>query len=175
MNKYMKVLVATGVSAGLLLGGVTLSDVTDQTAQAAKEESQKPYYNYKGTFNHKENDALKDKYFYQALAADNFKYEGLKVGQSTKADMDKVLGKNVKMIGTEAGISYYETNDVILGFDNNQKLVDLVLKVEKIKDSQKDIQEHVDRQEFYDADTTQVAFFPDEVIAITAKDRVVTE
>ncbi|UXR78261.1 MULTISPECIES: hypothetical protein [unclassified Staphylococcus] len=175
MNKYMKMLVATGVSTGLLLGGVSVSYAADKSTQTDKKVEQKAYYSYKGTFNHKNNDALKDKYFYQGLAADNFKYEGLKVGQSTKADMDKALGKNVKSIGTEAGIAYYEKNDVILGFDKNQKLVDLVLKIEKIKDNKKDIQKHVDEEAFYDAGTTQISFFPNEVITITAKDRVVVQ
>lgn len=175
MNKYMKMLVATGVSAGLLLGGVSVSYAADKSTHTDKKAEQKPYYSYKGTFNHKNNDALKDKYFYQGLAADNFKYEGLKVGQSTKADMDKALGKNVKSIGTEAGIAYYEKNDVILGFDKNQKLVDLVLKIEKIKDNKKDIQKYANKEAFYDTDTTQVSFFPNEVITISAKDRVVVQ
>ncbi|QLK86873.1 hypothetical protein [Staphylococcus sp. 17KM0847] len=171
MKKYVKVLVATGLSAGVLLGTVATSNAVDGTAQAAKE-MKKPYYSYKGVFNHKSNDALKDKYFYQALKADNFKYEGLKVGESTKADMEKAWGKDVKSDGVEGGITYYTQNGVILGFDANDKLVDLALRVNEIKDNEKDIKAHVNSEGFYDAGMTQVSFFPGDVIVITAKDRV---
>lgn len=170
MNKYVKALVATGVSAGLLLGGVSVADAAPQKAHTEKAP-QKVHYSYKGVFNHKDNTALKDKYFYQALAADNFKYEGLQVGKSTKADADKMLGKDLKVVGDENGITLYEKNDVVFGFDKDGKLVDLVLFVDKVKDNEKDIKAHVNKEAFYDTETTQVSFFPGDVIVINYKDR----
>ena len=171
MNKYIKALVATGVSAGLLLGGVSAVGATDQTAHAETKAPQKAHYSYKGVFNYKDNDALKDKYFYQALAADNFKYEGLQVGKSTKADADKALGKGLKAVGAENGITFYEKNDVVLGFSKDGQLVDLVFLIDKVRDNEKDIKAHVNKDAFYDAETTQVSFFPGDAIVINKKIR----
>ncbi|MCS4485734.1 immunodominant staphylococcal antigen IsaB family protein [Staphylococcus americanisciuri] len=171
MNKYIKALVTTGVTAGLLLGGVSVANAAQEKTQTEKAP-QKPYYSYKGVFNFKDNKALKDKYLYQALAADNFKYEGLQVGKSTKADADKALGKDLKAVSSENGISFYKKGDVILGFDKTDKLVDLVLLVDKVKDNEKDIKAHVNKEGFYDAGATQVSFFPGDNILINAKERV---
>lgn len=168
MNQMTKVVIATSLSVGTLLGATSVGAQLPTDAHAATAQKA-PYYTYKGVFNYKSNNALEDKNFYQALKADNFKYEGLKVGQSTRADVEKVLGKDLKKYYAKKGITYYEKNDVIIGIDDHNKLVNLTLLVDKVEHSDKAIRDHVKSGEIFDAKTTQVAFYPGNSIVIKAK------
>lgn len=58
---------------------------------------------------------------------------------------------------------------MIVGFDHNDKLVNLTLRINHIKNSDKSIEKHVKKGEIYNAKTTQVAFYPGNSIVIKAK------
>ncbi|MFO3688740.1 immunodominant staphylococcal antigen IsaB family protein [Staphylococcus felis] len=166
MNQFSKIMLATSLSATMMLGAVTVTQ-SDDSAQAATQY-QKPYYTYKGVFNYQDNNALRDKTFYNALKNDNFKYENLKVGESTQEDVENALGSNLKKYYQEKGITYYERNDIIVGIKDG-KLVDLTLLVDKVKNSSQDMASHVKKGEVYDTDSTYVAFYRGNSIVIKSK------
>ncbi|PCF66012.1 hypothetical protein B5C02_09900 [Staphylococcus pseudintermedius] len=169
MNQVTKIAVATTLSLGTLLGATAGASAIHADAHAATEQ-QTPYYTYNGLFNFKGNKALEDKNFYRALQHDNFKYEGLKVGQSTFADVKKAVGNDVKKYYEEKGVTYYEKNDVIFGIDSEGKLVNMTLLIEKINHSDKYVRDHVKQGEIYDTKTTHVAFYSGNSIVIKAKE-----
>ncbi|EGQ3157960.1 hypothetical protein H0726_000998 [Staphylococcus pseudintermedius] len=169
MNQVTKIAVATTLSLGTLLGATAGASAIHADAHAATEQ-QTPYYTYNGLFNFKGNKALEDKNFYRALQHDNFKYEGLKVGQSTFADVKKVVGNDVKKYYEEKGVTYYEKNDVIFGINSEGKLVNMTLLIEKINHSDKSVRDHVKQGEIYDAKATHVAFYSGNSIVIKAKE-----
>ncbi|WP_086428728.1 immunodominant staphylococcal antigen IsaB family protein [Staphylococcus cornubiensis] len=169
MNQVTKVAVAATLSLGTLLGATAGTGALNTEANAATEQ-QTPYYTYKGLFNFKSNNALEDKNFYRALQHDNFKYDGLKVGQSTFDDVKKAVGNDVKKYYQEKGVTYYEKNDVIFGIDSQGKLVNLTLLIDKVSHSDQSVRDHVKQGEIYDTKTTQVAFYSGNSIVIKAKE-----
>lgn len=166
MKPISKVVLATGLSAGMLFGGVS-GIQSDQPAHAATQQEQ-PHYSYEGTFNYKNNDALQDQNFYNALKHNNFNYEGLKVGQSTLQDVKNVFGNDLRKYYQEKGITYYEQNDIIIGIKDG-KLVDLTLLVDKVNNSAEDMAKHIDNGEIYRTDTTNVAFYYGNSVVIKDK------
>ncbi|MBI5975015.1 immunodominant staphylococcal antigen IsaB family protein [Staphylococcus canis] len=166
MKKLTKIMLASSLSATMLLGATTAVPNAEY-AQAATQ-TQQPYYTYEGVFNYKNNDALKDPTFYNALKHGNFKYEGLKVGESTFQDVQKALGKDMKQYYHEKGIKYYEKNDIIIGIKDG-KLVDLTLLVDKVQNSSQDMAKHVKLGEIYETDSTYVAFYRGNSIVIKSK------
>ncbi|NJH86021.1 immunodominant staphylococcal antigen IsaB family protein [Staphylococcus agnetis] len=168
MKNISKTLLATGLSVGMIVG-VTSAVSHSTEAQAASTQSQTPYYKYNGQFNIPNNNALEDKNFYAGLMADQFIFNGLKVGQSTKADVFKALGSDFKKYYGKKDLTFFEKNGVIVGFDHNNKLVNLTLRINHIKNSTTSIEQHVKKGEVYNTKTTEVAFYPGNSIVIKAK------
>lgn len=168
MKQMTKVAIAASLSLGTLLGATNVTGIVNGDAHAATAQ-QSPYYTYHGLFNYKDNHALDDNNFYRALKYDNFKYEGLKVGASTYDDVKKALGQDLKKYYAKKGVTYYEKNDVIVGIDSQNKLVNLTFKVDKVNHSDQSIRKHVKSGEIYDTKTTLVAFYPGNSIVIKAK------
>ncbi|MCD8904394.1 hypothetical protein K2V56_02800 [Staphylococcus chromogenes] len=169
MKNISKTLLATGLSVGVLVGATSVTGQGFDQAHAATAQQQTPYYTYKGLFNIPNNNALEDNNFYAGLKADQFIFNGLKVGESTKADVFKALGSDFKKYYGKKNLTFYEKNGVIVGFDHNDKLVNLTLRINHIKNSDKSIEKHVKKGEIYNAKTTQVAFYPGNSIVIKAK------
>ncbi|NHM74541.1 hypothetical protein G8Y85_03750 [Staphylococcus sp. 11007852] len=168
MKNISKTLLATGLSVTMLVGAGAVSQGSD-TAHAATSQPQTPYYTYNGQFNIPNNNALEDKNFYAGLKADQFIFNGLKVGQSTKADVFKALGSDFKKYYGKKDLTFFEKNGVIVGFDHNNKLVNLTLRINHIKNSTTSIEQHVKKGEVYNTKTTEVAFYPGNSIVIKAK------
>ncbi|UEX89997.1 immunodominant staphylococcal antigen IsaB family protein [Staphylococcus ratti] len=168
MKNITKTLLVTGLSVGLLVGATGASGQSFDNAHAATAH-QTPYYTYNGQFNIPNNNALDDNNFYRGLKADHFIFNGLKVGEVTKADVFKNLGSGFKRYYGEKDLTFYEKNGIIVGFDHKGKLVNLTLRINHIKNSAKLIEKHVKKGEIYNTKTTQVAFYPGNTIVIKAK------
>ncbi|WP_274311950.1 immunodominant staphylococcal antigen IsaB family protein [Staphylococcus hyicus] len=169
MKNISKTLLATGLSVTMLLGAKGAVSQGVDTAHAATSQHQTPYYTYNGQFNIPNNHALEDQNFYAGLKADQFTFNGLKVGKSTKADVFKALGSDFKQYYGKKDLTFFEKNGVIVGFDHNNKLMNLTLRINHINHSAKSIESHVKKGEVYHAKTTEVAFYPGNSIVIQAK------
>ena len=169
MKNISKTLLATGLTIGVLASTMSVTGQGFDQAHAATAQHQTPYYTYNGLFNFSNNKTLEDSNFYAGLKADHFIFNGLKVGESTKADVFSSLGDGFKKYYGKKELTFYEKNGVIVGFDHKDKLVNLTLRINHIKDSAKSIEKHVEKGEIYDTKTTLVAFYPGNTIVIKAK------
>ncbi|ARJ51015.1 hypothetical protein CD134_07035 [Staphylococcus lutrae] len=169
MKQLTKIGIVASLTLGSLLGTSAVGNTQLTNAHAASAQ-QTPYYTYSGLFNYSGNATLDNAYFYKALQHDNFKYEGLKVGTSTYDEVKKALGNGLKKYYVSKGVTYYEKNDVIVGINSKNQLVNLTLLIDKVNHSAQSIRKHVKEGEIYDAKTTQVAFYPGNSIVIKAKE-----